>query len=70
MIRAVASALAVVTQRIAFPILAIAFGIHREAAFWRGFVAAFALGWAINPALVEVGLRWTPSRSKEVLLKF
>jgi hypothetical protein len=63
MTRAVASAGAVVTQRIVFPILGIAFGIRSEGAFWLGFVAAFALGWAVNLALAEVWLRWKPSRS-------
>jgi hypothetical protein len=66
MIRAVASAGAVVTQRIVFPILAIAFGIRHEAAFWAGFVAAFALGWAINLALAEVWLWWSSIGSTEV----
>ena len=67
MIRAVASAGAVITQRIVFAILAMTFGIRTEAAFWVGFVAAFALGWAINLALAEVWLRWKPSRSTQAL---
>ncbi len=62
MVRAVASAAAVMTQRIAFSVLAIAFGFHNESDFWIGFVAAFALGWAINLGLAEVWLRWQPAR--------
>jgi hypothetical protein len=68
MIRAVASAGAVITQRIVFAILAMAFGIRNEAAFWIGFVTAFALGWAINLALAEVWLRWRPSRSAQAVV--
>jgi uncharacterized membrane protein YozB (DUF420 family) len=67
MIRAVASAGAVMTQRIVFPILGITFGIRSETAFWIGFVAAFALGWAINLALAEVWLRWKPSISTQAV---
>ena len=61
MIRAVASAGGVVTQRIVFPILIITFGFRSASAFWMEFVAAFALGWGINLALAEVWLRWKPS---------
>jgi len=67
MIRAVASAGAVVTQRIVFAILVITCGIRHEAAFWTAFVVAFALGWAINLALAEFWLRWKPSRSTKAL---
>lgn len=62
MVRAVASAGAVVTQRIAFPILIVTFGFRTDSAFWMEFVAAFALGWGINLALAEVWLQRKPSR--------
>jgi putative flippase GtrA len=58
MIRAVATAGAVITQRFVFPILLLSFGIHSDAEFWAEFVAAFALGWVINLALAEAWLRW------------
>jgi uncharacterized membrane protein YozB (DUF420 family) len=59
MIRAVATAGAVMTQRIVFPIFAFTFGIHSDASFWTEFVGAFALGWAINLGLAECWLRWS-----------
>jgi uncharacterized membrane protein YozB (DUF420 family) len=62
MVRAVASAGAVVTQRIFFTILAITFGFHSETDFWMEFVAAFAFGWVFNLTLAEVWLRWKPLR--------
>ena len=58
MIRAIATAGAVMTQRIVFPIWLLAFGIHSDAEFWMEFVGAFALGWVINLALAEGWLRW------------
>jgi len=60
MIRAVAAAGAVVTQRIAFTIFALNAGFHSDAEFWNAFVGAFALGWAINFGLAEYWLRSTP----------
>jgi hypothetical protein len=62
MVRAVASAGAVMTQRIFFTILAITFGFHSETEFWMEFVAAFAFGWVFNLTLAEVWLRWKPLR--------
>lgn len=59
MIRAVASAGAVVTQRMVFPILILTFGFRSDTVFWIEFVAAFALGWGINLALAEVWLAVT-----------
>ncbi|AXC12489.1 hypothetical protein ACPOL_3194 [Acidisarcina polymorpha] len=67
MIRAVAAAGAVMTQRITFPIFVLTFGIHSERAFWSEFVGAFALGWAINLTLAECWLRWTPSAGPYVV---
>jgi hypothetical protein len=66
MIRTVASAGAVMTQRIFFPILAITFGVPNFGVFWREFVAAFALGWVINLALAEGWLRWEAQRNPSV----
>ena len=56
MIRVIASACAVVTQRMVFPILIITFGFRSDSTFWIDFVAAFALGGGINLVLAEVWL--------------
>ena len=59
MIRAIASAGAVVTQRFVFPLLLLSLGFHSDAQFWSEFVGAFALGWAINLGFAEWWLRWS-----------
>ena len=57
MVRAIASAGAVMTQRVLFPLFPRLLGIHSDQQFWEEFVAASLCAWLINLLMAELWLR-------------
>jgi uncharacterized membrane protein len=57
MIRMVATALTPLTQRLIFPLFAVAVGVDSRDTFWQLFVSAAWLGWAVDMLVAEAWLR-------------
>lgn len=61
MIRAIAAEVAVMTERVLFPIFPLVFGIHDEFIFWIYFSSAMTLALIINLGIAQWWLRLRPS---------
>jgi hypothetical protein len=66
MLRMTAVALTPITQRVIFPIFAVALGVGGLERFWQLFVSAAWLAWAVNMFAVEAWLRAPAQRPQTV----
>ncbi len=64
MVRSIAFALAVLTQRLVFPIFPAVFGIHSDEQFWAEFTGAAVLATGINLAVAETWLRVSAAKQQ------